>query len=148
MARSSLITNNNPSTNKYFALDLTLIDKEILGAIITIAAYIILIISAQGDRGELISRRTGNAQGESRINPASLATISSILIFIGSLILGQVAFIRLRERAEIVQSGEDSGSLAPNINIAFGYALAIAANFFKALGAEQREAEAARVTIV
>lgn len=128
-------------------LDLKLIDHEILAAFICIIAYIILIISAKQDREVILLREKG-IQKPNNLNPSELAAISSSLVLLSSLILGQIAFIRKDETANNILSGVSKSSIIPNINITNGYSLTIIGSVLKTLGAVQRAQEQKNITIL
>lgn len=144
MAHNELV---NVSDRASTDINLTL--REILGAIIGILGYAILIISAKQDIIEILQSQTRTEPPNDPASAPRTAATSSLFLLAASLILGQVAYARLRERETDLQSGISTTSIIPNINITTGSMISILGNIFKATGTQQRASEpAARITII
>lgn len=128
-------------------LDLELIEKEISGSILVIFAYIILIISADQARQSILENAEG-MKSSSGSQSAELAAFGSGLVLLSNIILGEVAFARLKELQDSIEAGTSTLSIIPNLNISTGYSFTILGNMFKSLGAFQRVAEQAQTTIL
>ncbi|GKU24937.1 hypothetical protein [Clostridium folliculivorans] len=128
-------------------LDLALIQKEKSASLIIILAYIILINSAIKER-EIILKRQRGINTSNDLEPTQLVVLSSSLTLIGNILLGDIAYTRLRELEKSIRSGESNFSITPNLNITTGYTLSILGSIFKTVGVIQRSNEQAQMTIL
>ncbi|QAA32526.1 hypothetical protein [Clostridium manihotivorum] len=129
------------------ALDLALIEKEKIAAFTIILGYTILIISANKERNILIQREQGiEPQNESE--PTRLVVLSSIMTLLANILLGDIAYSRLRELEKNISSGESKFSIIPNLNITRGYSIIILGNILKTIGVIQRAQEQAQITVL
>ncbi|MEQ8198975.1 MAG: hypothetical protein ABRQ27_13420, partial [Clostridiaceae bacterium] len=62
----------------------------------------------------------------------------SILSLLKDIILGNVAFVRLKELEDSIKSGTSKLSITPDVNIVTGYSLDVLGNFIKLLGNLQK----------
>ncbi|MDP4090562.1 MAG: hypothetical protein Q8930_15030 [Bacillota bacterium] len=136
--KSKTSTSSEKTSAEKAAFELCLINREIFGAIVLIIAYVILIISAEQDRQQILQEQAGVQGQNPNLNPVGLAAAASWLTLTGVIILAGIAFQRLEELQSEVQSGSSKTPLMPNINIAAGYILSILANTIKAIGVQQR----------
>lgn len=118
-------------------LELKLIDEEILGASLAIIAYIILIISANEDKEIILNRRQG-IESIDEAHPDRLIALSSIIILIAYIILGNVANVRYEESNTLYENGELNISPHPLLLLSNGYFIAIIGMLLKAIGASEQ----------
>lgn len=118
-------------------LDLELIQIQITGSIIGLLTYIVSIISANQSRQIILQRATG-MQSSNTLHPEQLAALSSFLSLLKDIILGNVAFVRLKELEDSIKSGTSKLSITPDVNIVTGYSLDVLGNFIKLLGNLQK----------
>ena len=118
-------------------LDLELIQKENTGSTIGVLACIVRSISANQSR-QIIFQKAKGIQSSNTLQPAQLATFSSFLSLLTSIILGNVAFVRLKELEDSIKSGTSKLSITPDVNISTGYSLDVLGNFIKLLGRLQK----------
>lgn len=118
-------------------LDLELIEKEISGSIIAILAYIALILSAYEDKHILFNRQRG-LEPSSAVTPNRLVALSSALILISYIVLGDAANRRYIEIKGEIDASETPLTSTPNLNIRNGYSIAIIGLILKLKGALQR----------
>lgn len=124
--------------------DLELIQQQILGATIAIIAYIVLIISANQSREDILQRQMGIPVSDN-LQPNEIAVISSFLVLTATIILANVAFTRLKEAEKSVESSSTNSNLVTSYtNIASGYSLSIIGNALRLLGNVQRANEQAK----
>ena len=128
-------------------LDLALIQKEKSASVIIILAYIVLINSANKERDILLKRQRG-IETTNDLEPTQLVILASFLSLVGNILLGDIAYTRLREVEKNIQSGESNFTITPNLNITAGYTLSILGGIFKTVGVIQRANEQAQITIL
>lgn len=128
-------------------LDLALIQKEKSASVIIILAYIVLINSANKERDILLKRQRG-IKTTNDLEPTQLVILASFLSLVGNILLGDIAYTRLREVEKNIQSGESNFTITPNLNITAGYTLSILGGIFKTVGVIQRANEQAQITIL
>jgi hypothetical protein len=128
-------------------LDLALIQKEKSASFVIILAYIVLINSANKEK-EIILKKQRGITASNDLEPTQLVVLASLLSLIGNMLLGEIAYARLRELEKNIQSGESNFSIRPNLNITTGYVFTILGGIFKSIGVIQRSNEQAQTTIL
>lgn len=127
-------------------LDLELIQIEISQTLVYILANTIALISAALARQIIIQRASGIQPSDSK--SSQLSALASGLGLLSNITLGEVAFVRLHETENNIQSGASTFSITPNVNITTGYLYSIIGSFLRTLGALQRVNEEAQITIL
>jgi hypothetical protein len=127
--------------------DLELLRYEELAAFIFILGYTILVVAVENSIKMMIGTEDSTSAGGTGLTPAELTSISSWLRFLASVILSVVATIRLEERKARIESGEETGTINPNVKITTGGWLSTIGVFLIALGAQERVQEAGVITI-
>jgi hypothetical protein len=129
--------------------DLQLLNVQQIASVIGVIAYALLFISTQQSKLEEIRKLAGIEDNSSNLNPDKISAASSWSRFIAILLLTIVAIIRLRQRLEEQQSGEQTDSLVPIKNITLGGILGTIAAFIVSVGAQQRADEGeSRIAII
>lgn len=127
--------------------NLCLIQREISGCILLIIGYIVLIISARQDR-EVIFEKSAGLEENPNLQPSKLAAVSSLLLLLGNIILGELSLERLNQIANNLKSGTSNTSIEPNVYISSGFLVIILGNILKLIGATERANEQTQITIL
>ena len=130
-------------------LDLILTNFEKFGALIGIASYILLIISAQQAKENIIQQQSDAHTNVGPNDSTKTAATSSWLRLFTFLILATIAYIRLREREQRIESGMETSSATPNLNITIGSWIVVIGFLLVSIGAQQRSEQTnARITLI
>ena len=144
-------TSANPGNNLLNTgndqLDLELIEREINGCLIAIIANLILIESSNKNRQIILDREMG-IEPSNALEATQLAVLSSSLTLLSNTILEDIAYTRLIEREQNIETGTAQGTIIPNINITTGYRVTLLGNSIKLIGAIQRLQEQGEITIL
>lgn len=138
---------NTEEGSDIMPLEIELLETENLGNILTIAAYIVFFISATMS---IKMEQSGKGGTDSNIDPTPSETMvgGSWIYVLGSYILFDVSFERIKQRREQLQSGTASGTLLPNIWIGISTLLTLFASLALLKGTQQRVLEEGQVTII
>lgn len=130
-------------------LEYSLTETEQVGSIIVIIAYILIIISGQQTKQDILQKQAGQEMNSNLPKPAQLVAVAGWVRVIGVLTLAFVASQRLKEREKNLANGEETGSIIPNVNINIGAESALISYIIEAIGTQQRAEEpGAIVTLV
>jgi hypothetical protein len=134
---------------KTMPLELQLLNVQQIASIIGLIGYVLLLISTQQSKQIEIERLSGIESNPSNLNPDRIAADSSWTRFTAIFLLTTVAIIRLRQRLEEQQAGEQTPSLEPIKNITLGGIFSTIGALILSIGSQQRAEEGEpRVSII
>lgn len=129
-----------------FDIKLTYIER--FAIFLDIAAYVLLFLSAGQAEAALREQEAGLPTPPSGGISPRTAVEGAVVSLVATVILTIIATIRLKEREQRLQTGQETAPLYPNINITLGSWISTIGTVLFAVGIIQRERQLAPVTIV
>lgn len=131
---SSSSSEASPSSSM---LDLQMVNGEISGILLVIFAYLIILAASLQLRQTLLQQQAGMKPASNSPTPSEMISGGAWIILFATILLAEISFARLDQKAAQASSGQSEASLTPFILIADGYKFSIIANILRAVGAQQ-----------
>lgn len=115
-----------------------LAEMEQVGALLNILAYVLIFISGQQIKKQILLHEEGEETSTNQITPSQIVALASWIRVIGVLILALVASKRLKDRQKNLFTGKETKPIDGEDNIATGATGALISYIIEAVGAQDR----------